>query len=218
MWLSNRRRYPRFQLTDPLQGRLQTSDEVMVESHHGGLAAIGPVGVRPFTVVLMKWKTSATSTPARVKVLDTQPVVMDHRLQFRMQLEVLGGEVSAGDRSEGDRSEVDRSEVDRAEYETARPAWAMLIREVPVRLLDFGRGGVLLETMAPLETGVAGQLDIATGDRGVRSDDVRICRTLRLHGSAFICVAGAEFLPSHETGNHTLREVLDEMHQTTRSM
>ena len=197
---ADRRRYARFRLTDPWQGRLRTSDEVTVESYSDGtMVVIGRVGVRPLTMMLMRRKTSATPGPALVKVLDTQPFVMDHGLQFRMHLQLLDREVSAGDG---------------AEYGDALPA---LIREVPVRLLDFGRGGVLLETTAPLELGMAGQLDVVAADGSLRSADVRICRMLMLHGSAIVCRAGAEFLPSQENGNPTLREVLGAMQPHERS-
>ena len=84
---------------------------------------------------------------------------------------------------------------------------AVLVREVPVRLLDLSLSGCLLESRERLQSAAAGRLLVHIGGR-TRFDDVRISRCVQVEGAGLVFRVGADFLRLHRLGEQSLRDVV----------
>jgi hypothetical protein len=72
------------------------------------------------------------------------------------------------------------------------PAMVIVFQqELPVRLLNIGRSGCLLQVSRPVRVGTVGRLRIAL-DEAECADDVRVARCTALPGTA--CELGVELL------------------------
>jgi hypothetical protein len=81
---------------------------------------------------------------------------------------------------------------------------AVLIRDIPVCLLDVSLSGCLLESRTRLQTPVAGQLRVNVNGE-TRVDDVRLSRCVFVEGSGVVYRAGAEFLWTALPGERSVR-------------
>jgi hypothetical protein len=81
---------------------------------------------------------------------------------------------------------------------------AMLVRSVPVRLVEVSRGGCRLECDSRLESGTSGLLAVELGGL-VRIDDVRVARCQQRAGAGAVYHVGAELLRTRRLGRRTLR-------------
>jgi hypothetical protein len=84
---------------------------------------------------------------------------------------------------------------------------AVLIRDIPVCLLDVSLSGCLLESRTRLQTPVAGQLSVTVNGEP-RVDDIRLSRCVFVEGSGVAYRAGAEFLWIELPGERSLRRVV----------
>ena len=80
----------------------------------------------------------------------------------------------------------------------------MLVRSVPVRLVEVSRGGCRLECASRLESGVSGQLAVELAGL-VRIDDVRVARCQPRAGAGQVYQVGAELLRTRQLGRRTVR-------------
>jgi hypothetical protein len=81
---------------------------------------------------------------------------------------------------------------------------AMLVRFVPVRLVEVSRGGCQLESPRRLDDGVSGQLAVEL-DGLVRVDDVRVARCQQRMGAGQVYQVGAELLRLRRLERRTIR-------------
>jgi hypothetical protein len=84
---------------------------------------------------------------------------------------------------------------------------AVLIRDIPVTLLDVSLSGCLLESRTRLQTPVAGQLRVMVNGEA-RVDDIRLSRCVFVEGSGVLYRAGAEFLWIELPGERSLRRAV----------
>jgi hypothetical protein len=84
---------------------------------------------------------------------------------------------------------------------------AVLIRDIPVCLLDVSLSGCLLESRTRLQTPVAGQLSVTVNGEA-RVDDIRLSRCVFVEGSGVAYRAGAEFLWIELPGERSLRRAV----------
>jgi len=84
---------------------------------------------------------------------------------------------------------------------------AVLIRDIPVCLLDVSLSGCLLESRTRLQTPVAGQLSVTVNGEP-RVDDIRLSRCVFVEGSGVAYRAGAEFLWIELPGERSLRRAV----------
>ena len=84
---------------------------------------------------------------------------------------------------------------------------AVLIRDIPVCLLDVSLSGCLLESRTRLQTPVAGQLRVIVNGES-RADDIRLSRCVFVEGSGVAYRAGAEFLWIELPGERSLRRAV----------
>lgn len=81
---------------------------------------------------------------------------------------------------------------------------AMLVRSVPVRLVEVSRGGCRLECDSRLETGTSGLLAVELAGF-IRIDDVRVARCQQRAGAGPVYQVGAELLRTRRLGRRTVR-------------
>src|SRR5580704_16964261 len=84
---------------------------------------------------------------------------------------------------------------------------AVLIRDIPVCLLNVSLSGCLLESRTRLQTPVAGQLRVIVNGEA-RVDDIRLSRCVFVEGSGVVYRAGAEFLWTDLTGERSVRRAV----------
>lgn len=190
--LTNRRRYQRFVVSDPWKGSLRAGQDVMVEGLSGEfLTVVAPGLDGRFFSMQVEWSSASGSHTLRARPVAVEPVVVETAVWSRMRLAL-----------EGYASRV-RLAVE--SLAGGIPSSARLVREVPIEICDFSQGGVLMDTTTPVGVGEVGWLAIASPDGDFWTECVRICRTLTLHRSGFICRAGAELLPGQEVSDRSLR-------------
>jgi hypothetical protein len=83
----------------------------------------------------------------------------------------------------------------------------VIVRDIPVRVLDASASGCLVESREPLPEGAVGLLEIA-GDQGPTSEPLRISRSTVIAGGATRFRAGAQFLPLGAPGPASVRNQL----------
>jgi hypothetical protein len=81
---------------------------------------------------------------------------------------------------------------------------AMLVRSVPVRLVEVSRGGCLLECPRRLESGTSGVLAVELAGL-LRTDDIRVARCQARAGAGPTFHVGAELLTTKRLGRRTIR-------------
>lgn len=86
----------------------------------------------------------------------------------------------------------------------------MLARNVPMRLIDIGRSGCLLESHQRVENGTLGELRLQVADETF-VDDVRVTRCVLVEGSGSIYRVGAEFVQTRRPGEHSIRRAVTSM-------
>jgi hypothetical protein len=81
---------------------------------------------------------------------------------------------------------------------------AMLVRSVPVRLVEVSRSGCRLECSSRIESGTSGQLAVELAGL-VRIDDIRVARCQQRMGAGSVYQLGAELLRTRRLGRRTVR-------------
>jgi hypothetical protein len=80
----------------------------------------------------------------------------------------------------------------------------MLVRTVPVRLVEVSRGGCRFESPARLEPGLSGQLAVQL-EGAARIDDIRVARCQQRVGGNGTYQIGAELLKTRRLGKRSVR-------------
>jgi len=93
---------------------------------------------------------------------------------------------------------------------TVQDPTGMLARNVPMRLLDIGRSGCLLESHHRVENGTLGELRLQVDDE-IFVDDVRVTRCVLVEGSGSLYRVGAEFVQTRRPGEHSIRRAMTSM-------
>lgn len=92
---------------------------------------------------------------------------------------------------------------------------AVLLRNLPLIVLDVSSSGCQIESSAPLQVGTVGWLEVEfEGER--RFEWFRIARVYTRGESAFL--AGVEFLPLAAAGSDSLRSAIGRLRQSTPAM
>ncbi len=93
---------------------------------------------------------------------------------------------------------------DERRHDDGHEAVAMLVRVVPVRLIEVSRGGCRLESTSRIGAGVSGQLAVELQGL-MRIDDVRVARCQPRAGAGAAFQVGAELLRTRRLGRRTVR-------------
>jgi hypothetical protein len=87
---------------------------------------------------------------------------------------------------------------------------AMLVRSVPVRLVEVSRGGCRLESARRIESGTSGQLAVELAGL-LRVDDIRVARCQLRMGAGAVYQVGAELLRTRRLGRRSVRMAIRNM-------
>ncbi len=79
-----------------------------------------------------------------------------------------------------------------------------LIRDIPVRLLDFSLSGCLVATNHPMHAGTMGELQVSFDGRPYR-DTVIVVRAIQHHGFPYTHTLGSQFTWANRPGTASLR-------------
>jgi hypothetical protein len=90
--------------------------------------------------------------------------------------------------------------------QTVRRRIGVILRDIPVRVLDASASGCLVESREPLPEGAVGLLEVA-GEQGRTFEPLRISRSMEIAGGARFR-AGAQFLPLGAPGLTSVRNQL----------
>ena len=90
--------------------------------------------------------------------------------------------------------------------QTMRRRIGVILRDIPVRVLDASASGCLVESREPLPEGAVGLLEVA-GEQGRTFEPLRISRSMEIAGGARFR-AGAQFLPLGAPGLTSVRNQL----------
>jgi hypothetical protein len=101
-------------------------------------------------------------------------------------------------------------------HDEGHEAVAMLVRVVPVRLIEVSRGGCRLESTSRIGAGVSGQLAVELHGL-VRIDDVRVARCQPRAGAGAVFQVGAELLRTRPLGRRTVRMAVRKIIGGTRT-
>jgi hypothetical protein len=118
------------------------------------------------------------------------------------------------DRPDG-RTGASTLQVSRVRLEavlSAADAMSVLARKTPVRLLNVGTSGCLVECGEYLEPGTTGALKVVGGDGKACDDAVRVTRALQLKGAG-VWHVGIEFLWTSHPGRWSLRRMAGRFRQ-----
>ncbi len=86
----------------------------------------------------------------------------------------------------------------------------MLVRSVPVRIVDVSRSGCRLESSHWVDSGTSGQLRLSLGGNS-HEDDIRIARCQLREGAGRSFVLGAELLPTRRLNARSIRLAIGEL-------
>jgi hypothetical protein len=86
----------------------------------------------------------------------------------------------------------------------------LLARNVPMRLIDIGRSGCLLESHQRVDDGTLGELRLQVEDETF-VDDVRVTRCVLVEGSGSLYRVGAEFVQTSRPGQYSIRRAMTSM-------
>jgi hypothetical protein len=117
--------------------------------------------------------------PLRVRAVHRQAVVTSARLRHRVTFDVDEIERLARARPASDASVTQRI--------------GGIVREVPIRLLEIGAGGCLIESPVGFSEGAVGWLSV-NGDDAQHREIVRVSRSDRQTGRLWPWISGIEFL------------------------
>jgi hypothetical protein len=130
-----------------------------------------------------------------MRIVESRPIVLDGAVRHRMQL--AGGT---------DHGEFAGRFLERTDA-SAGSRYAVLARDVHVRVFNCSSSGCLFETRLPLEVGTVGTLRLDwEGEEFV--EGVRVSRCLRIQGAGSMYHIGAEFLWIDPPGDRSLRRAM----------
>lgn len=224
--MSNRRRHPRFALTNPWLGTLCTHSDVIVEPRRQQDSADQVVIIsqtsgemdEKLALTIMHNGDSASMT---ARVMNSHPIFDEgcfrHRLNLKvigpLNLEVIGPSDPSGPsaRVPAQTSECLQSMVSAGHGDLL----GVIGREMTVSLLNISGSGCLLAGSRPFEIGSSGEVRVVSHHHTYR-DDLRITRRHQVTAESPVCFAGAEFLWARPPDTQTLRRVIRRLQREQR--
>lgn len=146
-------------LHDVVNAERSEDGELVLISHEPGIVG---------EVLLLDRTVSGRDVTTQVRVLESQPVVLDGSVRHRLRLEEL--------RTDG-----------------AGPTVGVLAREVDVRMLNFSHSGCLLESRASMKVGTVGTMRLTLNGKQ-HVEDVQVVRCQEIQGAGSVYHVGVRFL------------------------
>lgn len=176
-----RRRGSRFSLPKHLQGSLRILERVTVEQFEGNeLRVISDLPAQPDDLLSLDRFGSGPPLTLPMRVADSDVIMVDGAPRHRLRLEIVDPQPA-----------FDEGKV-----------VGLLVKELPVQLIEISRDGCLLTTSSRVEEGSCGELTMQVGARSC-CDDIRVVRCLP-GGEPDAYRIAAEFVP-HRSQAHSIR-------------
>jgi len=167
--LNGRRRNPRYHVSTPFDGVLQTLTGATIESRDGScLLASCDVPLRTGLSLALDVFAGSTRRTLPVKVAESAPVIQSGLVRYRLRLATVGS-----------ASDVDRE--------------GLLVLDTPVRVLDISESGFQLEAVRQRAAGTVGLLQVTVDGRSYEGE-IRVIRSSAIEGAADRHRLGTEFL------------------------
>ena len=189
----DRRKTQRFAVTTPWEGKLRMLQDVTVRTNRATneIVAITDAPV-PAHEVLTLTAASHGEAGWNVWLIECRPMMWEGSVAYGLQLGVLG-----------EATQCHTSLLDEGD---AGDFFAVLRREVDIRLLNVSRSGCLLESPRDLCLGTTGEV-WCSSERGGHRDDIRVIRCQPDRNSSSYLL-GAEFLWTRFPTNGSLRDAI----------
>lgn len=212
--MSGRRRHARFAVAQPWEGTLRILRDVTVVDDadaRGLLVFSHAIGV-PGEVVALELAGAGTVVTLVVCVVESRPVVVDGAVRHALRLTVLDQDRRA-ERGNG-LADVAGSLSD---VLVADDLVGVIVREVPVRVLNVGGSGCLMESARAVEYGTTATLTMHMAGEDY-ADALRVSRCDRIEGTGTRWLIGAEFLWTSLPASGSLRRVARTLQQRAGRM
>jgi hypothetical protein len=158
-------------------------DVVVVDQGENGdliAAACGPGVVGE--VLILDREAAGSAVDAKVRVLESSPIVVDGAIRHRLRLEEVQNEADGN-------------------------TMGVLTREIQVSMLNFSHSGSLLESRVPVAVGTVGTVHLAVGGTEY-IEDVQVVRCKEIQGSGSRYHIGARFLWTSLRRTKALRRLM----------
>jgi hypothetical protein len=176
-----RRRGSRFSLPKHLQGSLRILERVTVEQFEGNeLRVISDLPAQPDDLLSLDRFGSGPPLTLPMRVADSDVIMVDGAPRHRLRLEIVDPQPA-----------FDEGKV-----------VGLLVKELPVQLVEISRDGCLLTSSSRVEDGSCGELTMQVGARSC-CDDVLVVRCLP-GGEPDTYRIAAEFIPNRSQA-HSIR-------------
>lgn len=187
---AERRGSERFELALPLDGHIDVLQPVIIEQagENDVVVLSTAPGVRG-EVINLRIGTGAHATRSVVRVVTSEPCVVDAGLVHRIRLRAR----------DGTRLPVP---AEAGNVEGGRTS-AVFVRRYPARVVNLSRGGCLVQLPAGLDEGTVATL--ATDEDEAGGESIRVTHLGQRYGGAWPFVAGSEFLPLDVPSGRSLR-------------
>jgi hypothetical protein len=167
--VNGRRRSPRYHVSTPFEGVLQTLTGATIESCDGAcVLASSDVPLRTGLSLVLDVFAGSTRRTLPVTVVENVPVIQSGLVRYRLRLATAASSDSLD--PEG-----------------------LLVIDTPVRVLDISESGFLLEAVRQSAAGTVGLLQVAVDGRAYEGE-VRVIRCSPIEGTADRHRLGTEFL------------------------
>lgn len=152
--MTGRRRLTRFIVPTAVQGSLRIFDRVTLEEFgEGELRVLSDSPAQTDDLMLLDRCGSSPPLTVPMRVAESDVVMVDGFARHRLRLEILD-----------QHSSIDETKL-----------MGVLVKELPVQLLDVSRDGCLMEAPAQVEVQAHGELNLQIDGRTCR-DEVRVVR------------------------------------------
>jgi hypothetical protein len=199
-----RRSHLRFSISPAGEGGLRLLQDVLLHPSDGDLlVAVGRRAGIAGDLVSIELVDVDLSPRLEMRIVESRPIILDGAVRHRIQLALAGAT---------DRGELAGRFLQRANV-SAESHFAVLARDVGVRVFNCSSSGCLFEARVPLEVGTVGTLRLGwQGEEFV--EEVRVSRSQRIQGAGSMYHIGAEFLWIDPPGNRSLRRAMRGAGQT----
>jgi hypothetical protein len=167
--VNGRRRNPRYHVSTPFDGVLQTLTGATIESSDAcGLVASCDAPLRTGLSLALDVFADSTRRTLPVTVAESVPVIQSGLVRYRLRLAMAGA-----------ADDVHRE--------------GLLVLDTPVRVLDISENGFLLEAAQKSAAGTVGLLQVTVDERRYEGE-IRVIRSSPIESAADRHRLGTEFL------------------------
>lgn len=200
--MSGRRSHVRFLVSPPTSGVVRVLSDAEIESiDHDDVSVVSREAAAVGERIILEFPGHETDIMVPVQVIETRPVIVSNGVRHFVRLHALNGLPHAA----WDRFAQARTYQSAPHLVDRR--LVIVIREIPVRLVNCSRSGCLIEADRSLDEGTAGTLSLVL-DGHELADHVLVTRCQPIAGAGSLHHIGARLLWVEAPSAHTIRRGL----------